>query len=223
MVPPNTTTGRAPARGRRPQDAPRLSAVPSGPAPSPDQDAGTAPAALPDALAGAVLGTQAPPKAPAARTSEPAPQRTDTSAARVPAPAPERGQDAGPTAPEDAPTSADTPPETAKETAVVAVETESLSAIEAERAIRWLGVTFRPPDVWRERQPSLKEEWAFVMDGSHLPEEGLWRALARGYAAPAIAVITVLHGLIWVLRSPARHATAWMVVALIAVSATLML
>ncbi|KOX18056.1 hypothetical protein [Nocardiopsis sp. NRRL B-16309] len=217
MVPLNTTAGRAPARGRRPQDAPRLSAVPSGPVPGPDRDAAAAPAGLPDALAHAVLGSQAPPKAapkaPAAGT--------DQSAARAPAPAPERDQAAEPTAPKDAPTSTDTPTETSEETALVAVE--SPSAAEAERAIKWLGVTFRPPDVWRERQPSLREEWAFVMDGSHLPEEGLWRALARGYAAPAIGVITVLHFLTWVLRSPARHATAWVVAALIAVSAALML
>ncbi|MEU3020188.1 hypothetical protein ABZ635_22655 [Nocardiopsis sp. NPDC007018] len=86
---------------------------------------------------------------------------------------------------------------------------ESPSAVEAARAIQWLGVTYRPPDVWRERQPSLAEEWAFVMDGSHLPEQGLWRALARGYAGPAIGLIGALHLAVWILRSPARHATAW--------------
>ncbi|RKS09995.1 hypothetical protein DFP74_5741 [Nocardiopsis sp. Huas11] len=222
MVPPNTTTGRAPARGRRPQDAPRLSAVPSGPAPSPEKDA-AAPAGLPDALANAVLGNQGTPKAPAARTAEPAPQRTDQPAARVPPPAPERDQDAQPTAPAATPTSADTPTETAKETALVAVEPESRSAADAERAITWLGVTYRPPDIWRERQPCLKEEWDFVMKGDHLPGQGPWRAAARGYAVPAIGLIGVLHFLIWILRSPARQVTAWVVAVLIAVSAALML
>lgn len=166
MVPPTSTTGRASGRGRRPEDAPALAAVSSVPSPA------VVSAGLPEALAAAVLGNQA-------------------------------------------------PPEAAKEAALVAVE--SRSAAEADRAIRWLGVTFRPPDVWRERQPSLREEWEFVLDGSHLPEQGLWRAAARGYAAPAIGLITLLHFLIWVLRSPARHATAWVVVALVAGSAHLML
>ena len=100
---------------------------------------------------------------------------------------------------------------------------ESRSAAEAERAIKWLGVTFRPPDVWRERQPSLSEEWAFVMDGSHLPEQGLWRAAARGYAAPALGVMAALHLAIWMLRSPARHATAWAIGLVAAVSTMFML
>ncbi|WP_116247732.1 hypothetical protein [Nocardiopsis sp. FIRDI 009] len=202
MALPNESR-RAPARDRRPEDAPRLSVVPSVPAPSP--------ASLPEVLADAVLGPQAPPKT---RTTEPVPEPADTTAARPPAPAPDQGQGAKPQTPKDVPT------ETTKETALVAVE--SRSAAEAERAIKWLGVTFRPPDVWRERQPSLREEWEFVMKGDHLPE-GLWRAAARGYAAPAIGVISLLHFLIWVLRSPARHATAWVVVALTVVSAALML
>lgn len=211
MVPLNTTTGRsASARGRRPEDAPALAAVPS--APTSGKAATAAPAGLPEALAAAVLDPKAPPKTeprpPKARTAEPAAPPTST---------PERDQGAEPTAPETAPTGT----EATQETAVVAVE--SRSAAEAERAIKWLGVTFRPPDVWRERQPSLAEEWDFVMDGSHLPDREVWRAAARGYAAPAIGLITALHFLIWVLRSPARHATAWAVVLLIAGSAHLML
>ncbi|GAB3214277.1 hypothetical protein GCM10027294_53350 [Marinactinospora endophytica] len=90
---------------------------------------------------------------------------------------------------------------------------ESQTAADVERTIRWLGVTYRPPDVWRERQPSLAEEFQFAMDGSHLPESGPWRAAARAYAAPALAVCSALHIAIWILRSPARHATAWLVVA----------
>ncbi|MGI5122837.1 hypothetical protein ACQEU5_25300, partial [Marinactinospora thermotolerans] len=90
---------------------------------------------------------------------------------------------------------------------------ESQTAADVERAVRWLGVTYRPPDVWRERQPSLKEEWDFVMRGDHLPEAGIWRQAARAYAAPALAVCSALHIAIWILRSPARHATAWLVVA----------
>ncbi|MFE6309306.1 hypothetical protein [Nocardiopsis sp. NPDC057823] len=227
MVPPNTTTGRAPGRGRRPEDAPTppwgqpaASRTEAAPAPEPAVPAG--PAGLPEALAAAVLGPQAPPTAkPTAQATAPAP-RTEQPAA----PAPERDQGATPQASEEATTSTDapdTPPETTtEETALVAV-TESRSAADADRAIRWLGVTFRPPDVWRERQPSLKEEWDFVLKGDHLPESDLWRAAARGYAAPAIAVITALHFLIWVLRSPARHATAWAVLALVAGSAVLML
>ena len=199
MVPPTSTTGRASGRGRRPEDAPALAAVSSVPSPA------VVSAGLPEALAAAVLGNQAPPAAV-----------SKTPAARTAGPAPEPVQDVG-----AAEASAATSPETAKEAALVAVE--SRSAAEADRAIRWLGVTFRPPDVWRERQPSLREEWEFVLDGSHLPEQGLWRAAARGYAAPAIGLITLLHFLIWVLRSPARHATAWVVVALVAGSAHLML
>ncbi|OOC52480.1 MULTISPECIES: hypothetical protein [Nocardiopsis] len=220
MALPNESR-RAPERGRRPEDAPRLAAVPSAPDSNSDRAAAaTAPAELPDALAGAVLGTQAPPKAPAARSAEPAPQRTDTSVAR-PAPAPEGEQGAEPTASDTAPTSTDTPAETRGEATLVAVE--SRSAAEADRAIRWLGVTFRPPDVWRERQPCLAEEWAFVMDGSHLPESEVWRAAARGYAAPAIGLITVLHFAIWILRSPARHATAWALGLVAVISAAFML
>lgn len=207
MVPPNTTTGRAP-RGRRPEDAPALSAV------SAPTSSTAVPMGLPQELAGAVLHTQTP---PAARTGGPTPQPRAESPVRGPAPAP--GEDQGTQT--EAPKSTGTPPEAEPETALVAVE--SRSAAEAERAITWLGVTFRPPDVWRERQPSLKEEWDFVMKGAHLPEQGLWRAAARGYAAPAIGLITALHFLIWVLRSPARHATAWAVVALVAGSAHLML
>ncbi|CAL9623368.1 hypothetical protein SUDANB121_05900 (plasmid) [Nocardiopsis dassonvillei] len=239
MVPPNTTTGRAPGRGRRPEDAPtppwgQPAASRPEPAPAPEQAVPAAPAGLPEALAAAVLNPQAPPTAKPKAPAAPAPRTEQPAdpAPAAPAPAPERGQGAKPTAPpspkeasKEAATSTDvpdTPPETTKETALVAV-TESRSAADAARAITWLGVTFRPPDVWRERQPSLKEEWEFVMDGSHLPEQGLWRAAARGYAAPAIAVITALHVLIWVLRSPARHATAWAVLALVAGSAAFML
>ncbi|MGW5880266.1 hypothetical protein ACWFMI_27340 [Nocardiopsis terrae] len=228
MVPPNTTaTGRAPARGRRPEDAPRLSAVPSAPAPGPGRAAAAAATAgLPEELAGAVLGAQAAPKAapkaPADRPAEPV-QESRSEAAAPPAPASERDQEPEPAGVSTSTDTPEVPPETAKEGALVAVEPQGRSAVEAERAIHWLGVTFRPPDVWRERQPSLKEEWLFVMDGSHLPEQGVWRAAARGYAAPAIALISGLHFLIWVLRSPARHATVWAVAALVAVSAALML
>lgn len=242
MVPPNTTTGRAPGHGRRPEDAPtppwgQPAASRPEADPAPEQAVPAAPAGLPEALAAAVLGPQAPPTAkPKAQAAAPAPrtERPPAPAPAAPAPAPERDQGAKPTAPKRAPTKAskeaatstdvpENPPETTtEETALVAV-TESRSAADAARAITWLGVTFRPPDVWRERQPSLKEEWEFVMDGSHLPEQGLWRAAARGYAAPAIAVITALHVLIWILRSPARHATAWAVLALVAGSAAFML
>ncbi|SHK92412.1 hypothetical protein SAMN05421803_14313 [Nocardiopsis flavescens] len=218
MVPLNTTTGRPLGGGRRPEDAPtppwgQPAASRPEPAPVPEQAVPAAPAGLPEALAAAVLGPQAPatakPKAPAAPAA--------------PAPAPERDQGAKPEASREAAAGTDvpdTPPQT-EETALVAVE--SPSAADAARAITWLGVTFRPPDVWRERQPSLKEEWEFVLKGDHLPEQGLWRAAARGYAAPAIAVITALHVLVWVLRSPARHATAWAVLALVLGSAAFML
>ncbi|MGW9351733.1 hypothetical protein [Nocardiopsis flavescens] len=232
MVPLNTTTGRPLGGGRRPEDAPappwgRAAVSRPEPAPVSDQAVPGAPAGLPEALAAAVLGPQAPPAAkPKAGPAAPAPRAEQPSVA-VPAasaPAPERDQDTKPTtpqAPKEASTEAPTTTETTKETALVAVE--SPSAADAAAAITWLGVTFRPPDVWRERQPSLKEEWEFVMDGSHLPEAGLWRAAARGYAAPAIAVITALHVLVWVLRSPARHATAWAVLALVLGSAAFML
>lgn len=193
--------------GRRPEDAPRLTAVPTttptGPAP-----AGLPP--LPGVLAQAVLDKPAP--AP----QEPRQVAPTTAPAPPPEPAPE------PEHPAEEPEQPDDDSEAAPEGGQIAV-VESQSAADAERAIKWLGVTFRPPDVWRERQPCLAEEWAFVMDGSHLPEEGLWRALARGYAAPAIAVITALHFAIWVLRSPARHATAWAVALVAAVSAAFML
>lgn len=191
-------TNRRPApAGRRPEDAPSLSVVPNSRPAEVEPEAG-----LPDALACAVLDkTTAPPKNPKPSMHEP----------KKPAPQPS-------TEPEETtPTSEET--EESTEVAVV----EGRSAADADRAIRWLGVTYRPPDVWRERQPSLREEWEFVMDGSHLPEQGPWRAAARGYAAPAIGLITVLHVLIWVLRSPARHATAWAVVLLVAASAHLML
>jgi hypothetical protein len=91
------------------------------------------------------------------------------------------------------------------------------TAADVERTIRWLGVVYRPPDVWRQRQPSLEEEWRFVLDGSHLPESGPWRAAARAYAAPALALISALHLAVWVLRSPARHATAWVLAAAVVI------
>lgn len=227
MVPLNTTTGRPSGGGRRPEDAPALAGVPSTAATSRSEAAPAGPAGLPEALAAAVLGPKAPSEAEPTAQAAPAPraERPAEPASAAPAPAPEQGQGATPQASKEAPTSndaSDAPPETTtEETALVAVE--SPSAADAARAITWLGVTFRPPDVWRERQPSLREEWEFVMDGSHLPEQGLWRAAARGYAAPAIAVITALHFAIWVLRSPARHATAWAVLALVAGSAAFML
>src|SRR5699024_3336852 len=46
---------------------------------------------------------------------------------------------------------------------------------------------------------------------------------ARGYAAPTIALIGALHLAVWILRSPARHATAWLVLALPVVTAVFML
>ena len=208
MALPNESR-RAPGRGRRPEDAPRLHAVPASvPTRTPEPETGpeSAPAGLPEALACAVLDPQNRPKAPAKPeppVSEPEPEAP--SAPQTPAPVPEQDQGA----------------QAAATTELV--EVESRSAAEAERAIKWLGVTYRPPDVWRERQPSLREEWEFVMDGSHLPEQGVWRAAARGYAAPAIGLITALHFVIWVLRSPARHATAWMVGLLVVVSAAFML
>jgi|SRR5699024_3806158 len=150
---------------------------------------------LPEALAGAVLDQATPPKT------------ANTAQAPTEKPKPQETAPAG--------------QETEESTEVAVVE--GRSAADAERAIRWLGVTYRPPDVWRERQPSLKEEWDFVMDGSHLPEQGPWRAAARGYAAPTIALIGALHLAVWILRSPARHATAWLVLALPVVTAVFML
>lgn len=189
--------------GRRPEDAPRLSVVPTSPPAEPGA-ADTPP--LPGVLAQAVLDTPA--------TAPEKPRQAAPTAAPAPWPEPEL--------PAEEPEQHNDGQEAAPEGGQVAV-VESPSAAEAERAIRWLGVTFRPPDVWRERQPSLEEEWKFVMDGSHLPEEGLWRAAARGYAAPAIGLMAALHLAVWVLRSPARHATAWMVGLLVVVSAAFML
>ncbi|MGW8438833.1 hypothetical protein ACWGKS_27105 [Nocardiopsis sp. NPDC055879] len=201
MALPNESR-RAPGRGRRPEDAPRLTAVPtSDPEPTP------APAGLPEALACAVLDPQTPPKTKPKAPEPPASEPEAPSAPQTPAPAPEQDQGA----------------QAAAAASAELVEVESRSAAEAERAIRWLGVTYRPPDVWRERQPSLREEWEFVMDGSHLPEQGVWRAAARGYAAPTIALIGALHLAVWILRSPARHATAWLVLALPVVTAAFML
>lgn len=173
MALPNESRRAPGGRGRRPEDAPHLSAVPSAPGPE-----------LPGVLTQAVLDKPAPaPKAP-----EPG----------KPAPAPAASEDTAPAGGE-----------------VAVVD----SAADAARAITWLGVTFRPPDVWRERQPSLAEEWEFVMNGSHLPEQGPWRATARAYAAPALGVMAALHLAIWVLRSPARHATAWVLAAVAVVTA----
>lgn len=206
MALPNESR-RAPGRGRRPEDAPRLHAVPASvPTRTPEPETGpeSAPAGLPEALACAVLDPQNRPKTKPP-VSEPEPEAP--SAPQTPAPVPEQDQGA----------------QAAAAATTELVEVESRSAAEAERAIKWLGVTYRPPDVWRERQPSLREEWEFVMDGSHLPEQGPWRAAARGYAAPTIALIGALHLAVWILRSPARHATAWIVLALPAVTAAFML
>lgn len=96
---------------------------------------------------------------------------------------------------------------------------EGQTAADVARSITWLGVTYRPPDVWRERQPSLKEEFEYVMAGDHLPSEGPWRQLACVYAAPALGVIAALHVAIWILRSPARHITVWVLVAVAAATA----
>lgn len=212
MALPNESR-RAPGRGRRPEDAPRLTAVPSThptSAPQPETGPEPAPAGLPDALACAVLDTQTPPKTKPKAPTKPVSEPDAASVPQTPAPVPEQDQGAEPAA-------------AATDTSAELVEVESRSAAEAERAIRWLGVTYRPPDVWRERQPSLREEWEFVMDGSHLPEQGVWRAAARGYAAPTIALIGLLHLAVWILRSPARHATAWIVLALPVVTAAFML
>ncbi|MET9713367.1 hypothetical protein [Nocardiopsis alba] len=171
---------------------------------------------LPEALARAVKPPQQPRLVPE-RSSEPEPapasqnsgQNGSGEAEEEPTPTP---------VPASAPTEGSSTP--VSEELVV---TESRSAADVARAISVLGVTYRPPDVWRERQPSLKEEWKFVMDGSHLPENDVWRALARGYAAPAMALIAALHLAIWILRSPARHATAWAVGLFVAITAALML
>ncbi len=175
MALPNESR-RAPGRGRRPEDAPHLSAVPSAPG-----------LELPGVLAQAVKDAST---------------REDTAA-----PAPE-----SPTAPDPEP---EPDPGPGSEVEVA----DGQTAADVQRSIRWLGVTYRPPDVWRERQPSLAEEWEFVMRGSHLPESDLWRAAARGYAAPALGVMAALHLAIWVLRSPARHATAWVLAAVAVVTA----
>lgn len=226
MALPNESRRAPSGRGRRPEDAPRLTAVPTsaprpetGPEPTPAPS--RAGAGLPEALACAVLDPQTPPKTKPKAPAKPASEPEVTSAPQTPAPVPEQDQGAQTAAPATTPASTDAPPEA--DTTTELVEVESRSAAEAERAIRWLGVTYRPPDVWRERQPSLKEEWAFVMDGSHLPEQGVWRAAARGYAAPTIALIGALHLAVWILRSPARHATAWLVLALPVVTAAFML
>lgn len=225
MALPNES--RAPSgRGRRPEDAPRLTAVPSTrPTSTPRPEAGPEPtpalAGLPEALACAVLDPQTPPKTKPKAPAKPASEPQAPAAPQTPAPVPDQDQGAQAAAPATTPASTDAPPEA--DTSAELVEVESRSAAEAERAIRWLGVTYRPPDVWRERQPSLREEWEFVMDGSHLPEQGVWRAAARGYAAPTIALIGLLHLAVWILRSPARHATAWLVLALPVVTAAFML
>jgi len=194
---------RAPGRGRRPEDAPPLAAVPT-----PNTTSAPAVLPLPAALAQAVLDKPATPAPEKTEPQEPPAPRTESAPAPTPTPEPEQPvQEEKEAAPEGG------------EVVVV----QSCSAADAARAITWLGVTYRPPDVWRERQPSLSEEWAFVMKGDHLPEQGPWRAAARGYAVPAMGLITVLHALIWVLRSPARNATAWAVGLLVAASAAFML
>ena len=168
-------------------------------------------AGLPEALACAVLDTTTEPASPGkGRAEEP------------PAPPPGPAEDAAPE-PEPSPDNEDSTQTCGEAGQGAMVAVDSPSAAEAARALTWLGVTYRPPDVWRERQPSLAEEWAFVLDGSHLPDSEVCRAAARGYAAPAIALISALHLAIWVLRSPARHATAWVVCLLVGTTAALML
>lgn len=201
-----TESRRAPSgRGRRPEDAPRLAAVPETTTSDPPVPG------LPEALARAVKPPQQPRLVPE-RSSEPEPDPAGQNSGQGGS-----GEAEEETPPTPSPASASTP---VSEELVV---TESRSAADVARAISVLGVTYRPPDVWRERQPSLREEWEFVMDGSHLPENDVWRALARGYAAPAMALIAALHLAIWILRSPARHATAWAVGLFVAVTAALML
>ncbi|WP_026119890.1 hypothetical protein [Nocardiopsis ganjiahuensis] len=199
MALPNESR-RAPAgRGRRPQDAPPLHAVPTTDnAPEPGV------AGLPEAVARAV------------KAAPPAPERDQEPVKAAPPPAPV-AEEADPSAPPAGPQA----PVPAGED--LAVAQDGRTAADVARSLTWLGVTYRPPDIWRQRQPSLREEFDFVMAGAHLPEQGPWRLLARLYAAPAMALIGVLHALIWILRSPARHATAWALGLLVVVSAAFML
>lgn len=211
MALPHTRRAPQGGRARRPEDAPPLRAVSGTDQSAPHQEADAA-GVLPEALARAIKAP-APGAGEDEKTNDPTDPEPQGRAEQPEGEGQELGQGAGQGPHEQV---------TAGDGGAVAV-VEGRSAQDAARALTWLGVTFRPPDVWHERQPSLEEEWRFVMDGSHLPDSEVWKAAARGYAAPAIALISALHLAIWVLRSPARHATAWTLFLTVLITAALML
>ncbi|MGI5119302.1 hypothetical protein ACQEU5_07125 [Marinactinospora thermotolerans] len=78
----------------------------------------------------------------------------------------------------------------------------------------------RPPDVWNTPAPTLREEVARVMEGSHLPDQAWLRRAETARAVVSAGISAVLLLLVHINRSAARQGVALLVLAvLVAVAA----
>lgn len=74
-------------------------------------------------------------------------------------------------------------------------------------ALRKTGATFRPPELWTERQPSLKDAYHYAWFGEWTGPNTFGRFLGRCYAAAvSIPALFVGYLLLWVIVRPARLA-----------------
>ena len=84
---------------------------------------------------------------------------------------------------------------------------------------RKIGAEFRPPEFWIERAPSLKDVVMYAWHGEWTGERTIGRTLGRTYAVlVSIPAHVIGYVLLWLIARPARHAVAWLLIALIALT-----
>ncbi len=83
------------------------------------------------------------------------------------------------------------------------------TAADMNRLAAWAHETFRPPQVWSQRPLSACE---VVTDARTRQLPGHWPVLRRGYGYCAAGLTVAAVALIWIVQSPARLATAALLV-----------
>jgi hypothetical protein len=81
----------------------------------------------------------------------------------------------------------------------------------------WFRQTFQPPDLLRNRRPSVAESWWYALCGEQHPAEGsAARICSIGYACLSLPVRTALAYLDWIVDRPARAVVFFGLYALLA-------
>lgn len=104
--------------------------------------------------------------------------------------------------------------ETATATATAAVQTakeetkarpRTRARIQAREACRKVATTFDPPELWSDRQESLRDVYYYARYGEWTGAGTAGRTLGRAYALlVSLPVVAVLYFAAWIVRRPAR-------------------